>query len=157
MTRGVDIRAAIAAACPLNNPRLNEVEWDAVAAELRTDVYLRWEGEYEDRYVLAVYPSLEAAQASHAGHEPEWYTTGDRVLCHWRQEAVSPVPMAITFETRRVRAVAGWAELPDRMVQTDAKWVDYPVLPAGLRVDVGTPARSCDFELERMFVQGGTP
>ena len=33
---GDDIRVAISAASPLNDPRLSEIDWDAVAYELNT-------------------------------------------------------------------------------------------------------------------------
>jgi hypothetical protein len=121
------------------------------------NVYLLWDGTYEDRHIVGIYTTLESAKAAHQGHEPEWRDswTGSWA-CYWNVPAIPPDPAPLTFETLSIPVVEGVATLPDgRTVATSSPYVVVPVLPSGWIVGpFGTPAQSCDYEIEQRTLIG---
>lgn len=71
------------------------------------NVYLLWEGTYEDRDVTGVYATREAAEAAH-GHDQ--FNEDGR--CVWSTPAVKPTEgYSYTFDTLEVPVVNGRATL----------------------------------------------
>lgn len=100
-----------------------------------TKVYLVYRGEYENRDVDSVHATLESAQAVRHdhGHTPVWEEAFEGWTCAWTKVHPAKTPVAIlTFDTGTVKVVGGVATLPDgRTIETNAKYVSYPVLPEG--------------------------
>lgn len=61
---GDTLRQAIAAACPLNNPRLSEVEWDDVAAALHVTLDPRPAGDTELRDAVQAMVNAKPADSA---------------------------------------------------------------------------------------------
>ena len=117
-----------------------------------TNVYLVWEGSYEERTVVAVYATLEAAQAAHRlGHRPKWSGEAPYWRCEFRgKQHRAKVPVAWAFKTETIPVVDGAATLPDgRIVHTDSAFVSVPVLPSPTEFEIETTlGPSCDYDIE---------
>jgi hypothetical protein len=116
------------------------------------NVYLVWDGEYENRTVVGTYSTLEAAKASHAEHGDEWDDDiPGQWYCDWTVAERLPDRTPVFFETLDIPVIDGVATLPDGRTVAVAdpfKVISVPKIPDGYRPDYGTPAQSCDVEIE---------
>jgi hypothetical protein len=120
-----------------------------------TTVYVLWDGMYEDREIVGVFASLDAAQIAHGRHPSNWQENGRGWTCAWSKPARPPQTEPVRFETKIVPVVNGIAIAPDgRQIRSDAQFVQFPVLPPGYWFDSGSPAQSCDGAIDVYDVEG---
>lgn len=116
------------------------------------NVYLVWEGSYEDRTVVGVYSTINAAKAAHdPGHRAKWTSEGTFWRCEFQgKQHRARVPVAWAFKSESIPVVNGAATLPDgRVVHTDSKFVVVPVLPSPSEFAVETTCGpACEYEIE---------
>jgi len=88
-------------------------------------VYLAWDGGHEDRDVVGIYATLEAAQAAH--EHSEW--SEDGLSCEWHKESVPAEP---------------WPEMVFQVGVVHHYKAPHP----------GVPAQWCSYYIEEWTVAG---
>jgi len=120
------------------------------------NVYIVYDGQYEDRYIVDVYASLEDAKNSHE-HKHDWQQYDDMWDCqHVTNHKTGNVPIdqPISFETLEIPVVDGFATLPNgNVVQVEeGTRLIVPVPPKDMQW-IREWTTGCDYEIRAYAVR----